>query len=89
MEQISDALRETIGKIWDEGIESVLIENPNKQEYNNIPLSWCIHCKSLKIINVDTPLNPNLKCYCGDCYNTEMGYGHITEWKKLKNNLIN
>lgn len=52
----------------------------NKEDYNNIPVAYCKHCLSLKIMIVDENLN-----YCDDCGCTDIEFTHIKDWESLKN----
>jgi hypothetical protein len=54
--------------------------NLNKEDYNNIPVAYCKHCLSLKIMAVDGNLD-----YCDDCGCTDIGFVHINDWELLKN----
>jgi len=50
-----------------------------KEEYNNIPVSYCPHCLSLRIVEVE---DTDLLC-CDECGNTDILETNIEEWKKL------
>lgn len=84
---VDNKIKEIAYKVWcNNDIKSVLTIDLEKVEvYNNIPVNWCDTCKSLLVMNVDTPLNEDLKCYCGNCYGTTIVKGHINEWIKLIN----
>tara|TARA_R110000851_G_scaffold71614_3_gene159202 strand:+ start:5521 stop:5742 length:222 start_codon:yes stop_codon:yes gene_type:complete len=55
-----------------------------KEEYNDVPVSYCTKCISLKVITLtgmdnlkfDTPEH-----YCSNCGNAEIGETHIENFK--------
>lgn len=53
-----------------------------KEVYNNIPVSYCKECLSLKIRSVAS-LDA---AYCEDCGGTDIAETHIEEWDKLYKN---
>lgn len=81
----NEKAKEVAYKVWcTNDIKSVLVIDLEKvQSYNNIPVNWCGTCKSLVIMNCETPLNEELKCYCGHCYSTTIVKGNIEDWLKL------
>ena len=54
-----------------------------KEEYNKESVTWCAVCKSLHIVNVDSPLDQGLQCYCADCGCITTEEGHIDDWLKI------
>lgn len=54
-----------------------LQSNPNKGEYNNVPVAYCKHCLSLSIREIDG------SGYCDKCGSTDVGECHISEWEGL------
>lgn len=64
------------------------LNKPTKEDYNNIPVHFCKHCLSLRIIGTD-----GLE-YCDDCGSTDMAESHISDWEELyelryNNNFLN
>lgn len=51
-----------------------------KEEYNKVPVYYCKHCLSLKILSV--PYMGDLD-YCDECGATDIGKASIEEWQKL------
>jgi hypothetical protein len=87
MEHIS--VKEIAEEVWNRGIRAVLKDfNSGKDNgYNDVEVYWCNACKSLKIMNIETLLDDSIKCYCGECYGTDIVKGHINDWEKIKNKL--
>lgn len=83
----NEKAKEVAYKVWcTNDIKSVLVIDLEKVDsYNNVPVHWCNTCKSLLVMNVETPLNEDLKCYCGKCYGTSITKGHINEWINIIN----
>lgn len=81
----NDKAKETAYKVWcTNDIKSVLVLDLEKVKvYNEVPVHWCDSCKSLAVMNCTTPLNEELKCYCGNCYGTTIIKGNIEDWIKL------
>tara|TARA_B100000768_G_C11280315_1_gene378198 strand:+ start:1892 stop:2245 length:354 start_codon:yes stop_codon:yes gene_type:complete len=50
-----------------------------KKDYDNVPVTYCKTCLSLKVKNIE---NPNV-AYCVDCGNTDLEETHILDWEKL------
>lgn len=51
----------------------------NKVEnYDNIPVTYCKKCLSLKIITLNDEVD-----YCDDCGNTDMGITDIHSWRRM------
>lgn len=50
-----------------------------KNDYNDVPVTYCKTCLSLRLKIIDEPK----VCYCGDCGNTEFGEETITKWEFL------
>lgn len=48
-----------------------------QEEYNNIPVYYCKHCLSLKIMDAGLP---DL-LYCDDCSSAEVLSTHIQDWE--------
>ena len=48
----------------------------SKEEYNNIPVSYCKRCLSLRIMI----LTDNI-CYCEECGYTGIDEAHIRDWE--------
>ena len=60
-------------------MSSLNTENqPN--DYNEIPVLYCKHCLSLKIMN-ESRL-PDLE-YCGDCGSTNIEQTDISTWEEM------
>lgn len=51
-----------------------------KDEYNDIPVFYCKHCLSLKIVG-ESQL-PDLE-YCDDCGSTNIEQTDISTWEKM------
>lgn len=57
-----------------------------KDNYNNVPVSYCKTCLSLAIKDVSlSSENPhqNTIGYCTSCSNVDLGVAHIDEWEAL------
>ena len=50
-----------------------------KNDYNNVPVTYCKTCLSLKIRHIT---NPSVD-YCIPCGNVDLGEIHISEWDEL------
>lgn len=50
-----------------------------KEDYNQEPVSFCAHCLSLCI----KELNDIKICICGECGNTDIKTSDIDSWNKL------
>ena len=54
-----------------------------KQDYNNVPVSYCKTCLSLAVVEVSLSSNEDTKvCYCNSCSNVETEEAHIDEWEE-------
>ena len=58
-----------------------------KQDFNNVPVTYCKTCLSLHLKTIEFPKgsngeNRNLD-YCVPCGNTELGKSHIEEWEEI------
>jgi hypothetical protein len=58
-----------------------------KQDYNNVPVTYCKTCLKLHIKEVTFPKETGssqaVVPYCVDCGNTDLGQTHITEWEDM------
>lgn len=59
-----------------------------RKEYNDIPVYFCKHCLSLRIMTTDSI------DYCDVCGSTDITKGHISDWEglyqlKYDNNFLN
>ena len=60
-----------------------------KQNYNNVPVTYCKTCLSLHIKEVTIPnakvktADPTKVNYCVECSNTDLGHTHISEWEDM------
>ena len=65
-----------------------------KENYNNVPVTYCKTCLSLHIKDVTFPRSDSseeestqkpdaLVGYCVPCGNTDLGEAHIEEWKEM------
>lgn len=52
-------------------------------EYNAVPVLYCKHCLSLKILNIPEVENSD---YCDKCGYTDIGECSIEEWENLYKN---
>lgn len=52
----------------------------DKEQYNNIPVFYCKHCLSLKILSV--PGIEDLD-FCDECGTTNIGKTDIKTWEKM------
>ena len=59
--------------------EKLQQEPKSKEEYNNIPVHYCIKCLSLKILVYDEETS-----YCDDCGSTDIAEAHINEVLELQ-----
>lgn len=55
----------------------------NRENYNNIPVLYCKHCLSLRVMSV-----PNMEelDYCDECGATDIAQTDIETWKGLYKN---
>lgn len=56
-----------------------------KQDFNNVPVSYCTTCLSLAIVDVNLSSKEDDKpklCYCNNCSNAEVAEAHISEWEE-------
>ena len=55
----------------------------NRENYNNIPVFYCKHCLSLRVMSV-----PNMEelDYCDECGATDIAQTDIETWKELYKN---
>lgn len=51
-----------------------------KQKYNDIPVVYCKHCLSLRIMGVTSDENLN---FCDSCGSTEIGKCSFEEWNNM------
>lgn len=49
-----------------------------ENDYDNMPVSYCKRCLSLKILNI----KPD-GCYCEQCGNTDIGETSIQQWQEM------
>lgn len=56
-----------------------------KKEYNEIPVVYCAHCHSLKVMTIEDMD----MCYCAECGSTDMCTGNIYQWLEEENNKNN
>lgn len=58
-----------------------------KEDYNNVPVTYCKTCLKLHIKEVEFKKDDGGKntdvAYCVDCSNTNMGQAHISEWEDM------
>jgi hypothetical protein len=61
-----------------------------KQDYNNVPVTYCKTCLKLHIKEVSFPKDGAISTkdkavvpYCVDCGNTDLAEAHITEWEDM------
>lgn len=66
-------------KAWLGGYQE--FENPNKEEYNSIPVHYCKDCLSLKINGEIDGCD-----YCENCNGTSINQCSIQEWEQLFEN---
>lgn len=52
-------------------------------EYNAIPVLYCKHCLSLKIMNIPRMEDSD---FCDECGSTDIGECSIEEWETLYKN---
>lgn len=48
------------------------------EDYDNIPVTYCKRCLSLRIITLNDDMD-----YCDECGNTDMGTTDIHSWRKM------
>lgn len=60
---------------WDDALK---YQNPNKDQYDEIPVYYCKDCLSLKV-NGEIENCP----YCEDCNNTSIAQTDIHTWERL------
>lgn len=53
----------------------------NKEDYNRLPVYYCKHCGSLKIMTVPEGIASD---YCDDCGSTDIGKTTIFAWLDLQ-----
>lgn len=53
----------------------------DKEYYNKIPVYYCKHCGSLKIVAIQ---RNNIEDYCDDCGGTNIGKVSIEGWLKMQ-----
>lgn len=56
------------------------IRRSPKEEYDEIPVSYCRDCLSLKVMNV---LGMEEACYCENCGCTDIAETSLEEWEEL------
>lgn len=57
----------------------------SKEEYNNIPVYYCKHCGSLRVMAI-----PGFaEDYCDQCGSTDIGKASIDAWLDLQKNVFN
>lgn len=49
----------------------------NKEEYNQIPLHYCEHCLSIKVLTFDD------KSFCDDCGSMDIVATQVEEWEEM------
>lgn len=59
--------------------ETVQEPKYTKEEYNSIPVYYCKHCGSLKVMTT-----PGLNEYCDSCGSTDIGKANIDIWLELQ-----
>ena len=52
-----------------------------KEDYNRLPVYYCKHCGSLKIMTVPQGIAED---YCDDCGSTDIGKANIEIWLELQ-----
>ena len=52
-----------------------------KDDYNNVPVSYCKTCLSISIKNIKSP--ELAEGYCASCGNTDIETAHVEEWEEL------
>ena len=62
------------------------MEEKKKEYYNSIPVYYCKHCGSLKIMAVDDSMNYD---YCDYCGSTDIGKAPIEGWLMLQETVYN
>ncbi len=53
-----------------------------KEDYNNVPVTYCKTCGSLHIKTVKIKGKEDVN-YCVPCGNTDLGEAHIEEWEDI------
>lgn len=74
---------------WNTNDITLYLPPDKKEEYNKEPVTWCAACKSLRIVNCDTPLDITISCYCDSCGCIDTHVGTIKEWEEAVNNQYN
>lgn len=61
-----------------------------KQDYNNVPVTYCKTCLKLHIKDVEFPKDSvkdskeqTVVSYCVDCGNTDLDTAHVSEWDDM------
>lgn len=54
-----------------------------KEDYNNVPVTYCKTCGSLHIKTVEFDNGQEPLDYCVTCSNTDLGTAHIEEWEDI------
>lgn len=52
-------------------------------EYDAVPIKYCKHCLSLRILAVDSSIDADYLDFCDDCGSTEIEETDIHTWEKM------
>lgn len=56
------------------------MSNLSKEVYNEIPVSYCKRCLSLRVMNL---VNSDEFDFCDECGSTDIEQTHIENWRNL------